>query len=82
MLGNLSLLLLSSADFFQNEVLQKNTTCIRVLNGLDRIQDQNFVRPDWVQTVCKCYQKTTKVTASKESVMAKCNVMVVRTIWA
>ena len=51
MLGNM--LLLSSAEFFQNT--------IRVSNSLDPGQDQHFVGPDLGPTVCKGYQHTTLV---------------------
>ena len=58
------ILLLSSADFFQNKLFQKilsgtlsvcHTVWIQILSVLI-----------WVQTVCKGYQQTTKVSASKE----------------
>ena len=39
---------------------------IRVSNSLDPDQAQHFVGPDRYQTVCKGYQQTTKVTASRQ----------------
>ena len=39
---------------------------LSVLNGLDPDQDQYSVDLIWVQTDCKGYQQTTKVTASKK----------------
>ena len=55
--------------FFKINFFQK---IIRVWNGLDPNQDQkkNY-NPDLVQTVCKGYQQTTKVAASKERVNKK-----------
>ena len=42
------MILLPSADFFQNQLSQKNsfTNTIRVSNGLDPDQDQQYVGPD------------------------------------
>ena len=64
------MLFLSSADLFQNELFQ------RILSGtLSECQTAWIKsRTDilsvliWVQTVCKGYQQTTKVTASLERV--------------
>ena len=39
----------------------------RMSNGFDPDQDRHSVAMIWVQTVCKGYRQTTKVTASKES---------------
>ena len=70
MLGNFFMLLLSSADFFQNQLFQK------ILSGA-LIECQTVwiqIRTDilsvliWVQTVCKGYQQMTKVATSKERV--------------
>ena len=53
--------LLSSADFFQNQLFRKITSGIPSECQTDWIQ----IRPDimsgliWVQTVCKSYQQTT-----------------------
>ena len=63
--------LLVSADFFQNYLFQKffqNT--VSVSNGLNPDQDQSDILSVliWVQTVCKGYQQTIKVAASKERV--------------
>ena len=70
------ILLLSSADFFQNyisEGFSKNSfrnTIMRVSNSLDPDQDpHNQLVLIWVQTVCKGYQQKTKVAASKERVI-------------
>ena len=46
--------------FFQNS--------IRVSKGLNLDQDRHIVDMIWVQTVCKGYQLTTKVTHCKEKV--------------
>ena len=64
------MLLLSSADFFQNQFFQQ------ILSGtLSECQTVWIqIRTDilsvliWVQTVCKCYQQITKFVASKERV--------------
>ena len=58
MLGNFSCFLLSSADFFQNQLFFINSfrNIIRVTNSLD------LSVLIWVQTVCKDYQQTTKVS--------------------
>ena len=55
------MLLFSSADFFQPKFF-RNT--VRVSNGLD----SSSVGPDLGPIVCNCYQKATKVPASKERV--------------
>ena len=68
------MLLLLSADFFQNQHFQKNIsgkldiTYTFVSIGLDPNQDRHFVGPDLGPTVCKGYQQTAKVAASKETV--------------
>ena len=71
MLGNLLLLLLSSADFFQNYNFLKNsfrnTECQRVLI---LIRTDVLSAPIWVQTVCNGNQEKTNVSASKEKVTA------------
>ena len=65
MLGNLS-----SADFFENELFQKNLS--GTLSECQTVWIQ--IRTDtlsvliWVQTVCKGYQQTTNVAASEERV--------------
>ena len=64
------MLLLLSADFFSKLTFSKNSfrNTIRVSNSRDPDQDRHSVCPDLVQTVCKSYQQTTKVAASKERV--------------
>ena len=65
------MLLLSSADFFQNQILQKKKKS-GTLSECQTVWIQ--IKTDilsvllGVQTVCKGYQKTTKVAASKERV--------------
>ena len=56
-------LLLSSADFSHNQLFSKNSfrNTARVYNGLDPDQDQQNVGPDLGKTVCKGYQRMTKV---------------------
>ena len=49
------MLLLSSADFFQNELFRK------ILSGT--LSESVLI---WVQTVCKGYQQMTKGAASKD----------------
>ena len=67
------MLLLSSADFFQNllflqKILSRKNT-IRVSNSLDPDQDRHFVGPDLGST---CLQRlSAKVTASKDRVKCK-----------
>ena len=58
------MLLLSSADFFQNFIFFKKSfrSTIRVSNSLNQDQDQRSVSPDLVPN---CLQRT-KVMASKE----------------
>ena len=67
------MLLLSSADFFQNQLFQKILSEIPILLG---IPSENLtvwiqIRPNilsgliWVQTVCKDLQQMKKVAASK-----------------
>ena len=66
--GKFVRILLSSADFFFSKLTfskQSFRNTIRVSNGLDPDQDRHFVGPDLGQTICKGYQQTTKVTASK-----------------
>ena len=61
------MLLLSSADFFQNYLFQKFISgTISVSNYFDPDQDRR-----WVRTVFKGYQQTTKVAASKGRVYVK-----------
>ena len=66
------MLLMSSADFFQNEPFRKILS--GTLSECETVWIQ--IRTDilsvlmWVQTVCKGYQQTTKVAASKERVKA------------
>ena len=62
--------LLSSADFFQNQLF------LKILSGTSECQTVWIqIRTDilsvllWVQTVCKGYQQTTKVTTSMERVL-------------
>ena len=42
----------SKIDIFKNFFQEYNT--IKVSYSLDPDQAQHFVRPDWVQTICKC----------------------------
>ena len=58
------MLLLSSADFFQNELIRK--IMIRVLDSLDPFRTNILSVLIWVQTVCKGYQQTIKLTTCKE----------------
>ena len=64
------ILLLSSADFFQHSIFPKIIS--GTLSECQTVWIQ--IRTDatsvliWIQTVCKCYQQTTKVAASKERV--------------
>ena len=61
------MLLLSSAEFFQNLLYQKTenlSDTLSVSNDSDSDRGQLI----WVQTVCKGYQQTTKVVASREGV--------------
>ena len=63
------MLLLLSADTFENRLFQKKNfkNTIRVSNGLGPDHDRHSVLI-WVLTVCKIYQETTKVVASKQRV--------------
>ena len=70
MLGNLLLLLLSSADFFHNYIFYKilsgtQSECQRVLILIRTDVLSTLI---WVQTVCNGNQQKTKVPASKEKV--------------
>ena len=66
------MLLLSSADSFQNYLFQKIISgTISVSNYFDPDQDRRTVGPDWVRTVFKGYQQTTNVAASKGRVYVK-----------
>ena len=68
MLGNFSMTMLSSADFFQNKLL------LEILSGTSVIRLKRFGSRSgprlvliWVKTVCKGYQQTTKsLLARKE----------------
>ena len=57
------MLLMSFAEIFQN---YRNT--IRESNCLNPDQDRCSVGPDLGKTVCKGYQQTTKVPASKDGI--------------
>ena len=65
------MLLLSSADFFQNQLFQKESfrNSIRVPNDLDPDQDRLCVGPDLVPNCLRRFnQQTTKDAAGEESV--------------
>ena len=64
--------LIFAADFFQYQLFQTNisgildiTQSIRMSNNLD--PNQENVGPDLGPTVCKGYQQTAKMAASKEN---------------
>ena len=65
--------LLSSDDFFQNKLSQKiiSGTLSECQTVWIQIRTVVLSVLIWVQTVCKGYQQTTKVAASKESVNLK-----------
>ena len=56
----------SWANFFQKNYFRN---CIIVSNGLDQVRTDILSVFIWIQTVCKVYQQTTKVAASKERVI-------------
>ena len=64
------MLLLSSADFFQSCLLKKilSGTLSECQTGWIQVRTDVLLVLIWVQTVCKGYQQTTKVAASKERV--------------
>ena len=62
------MLLLLSDNIFQNLLLKKNRKAIRVSNGGTQIRTERMPVMFWIQTVCKGYQQTMKVAASKERV--------------
>ena len=67
------MLLLSSADFFQNEPFQKILlgTLFKCQTVWIQIRTDTLSVLIWVQTVCKGYQQTSKVAASKAIVKAQ-----------
>ena len=62
------LLILFKINFFFSKNSLRNT--IRVSNSLNPDQARHFVGHDLGKTVCKGYQQTTKVAASKERLIA------------
>ena len=67
------MLLLSSGDFFQNQLFQKilSGTLSECQTVWIQIRTDILLVLIWVQTVCKCNQQTTKVAASMERVKHK-----------
>ena len=70
MLGNFFMLLLLSADFYQDCLFQKFPSGIlsEYQTFWTQIMTDVLSVLIWVQTVCKGYQKTTNVVVSKEKV--------------
>ena len=66
--GKLCMLLLPSADLSFKSFFQKQNQCQTVW-----IQIRTYILSVliWVQTICKGYQQTTKVTLSKERVICQ-----------
>ena len=64
------MLFLSSADFFQSLLFQKilSGTLSECGTVWIQIRSDSLLVLIWVQTICKGYQQTTKVAASKERV--------------
>ena len=68
------MLLLSSADFLQNELFSKNSfrNTIRVSNSLDTDQDRRSVGPDLDPNCSQRLSPKTKAGTSKEIVKRPC----------
>ena len=64
------MILLSSADFFQNELFSKKSSGTLLEYHMVWIQIRTNILSVviWVQTVCKGHQHMTKVAASKERI--------------